>query len=242
MKEAQIIALYDQLWGNALLHILQKGFDHDPLIDSPSDNRFGITLLIRPSEEVNDAVQRFLSNVKAIEPAHYFYPNPDIHVTVMPIISCYEGFQLRQINPEAYIDLLKGCLKGLPPFSIDFRGVTASPSCVMIKGFPSDNTLEEVRNRLRLAFKDSPLEQSLDKRYPLQTAHSTVIRFKQPVRNQAAVLEQLDDFRDFYFGRFEVKELELVFNDWYQRKEKVQKLFTFRLEDCRPTSHEEKPV
>lgn len=229
MKNSSLVVIYDQLWANTLATVSSKGFEHDPLIDSPSDNRFGITLLIRPSEEINDAIQRFLSRVKAIEPEHYFYPNPDIHVTVMPIISCYEGFQLRQIDPKNYIDLLNGCLKGLPPFFIEFRGVTASPSCIMIKGFPLDDTLEEVRNRLRRAFKDSPLEQSLDKRYPLQTAHSTVIRFKQPVRNQAAVLEQLDHFRDFNFGRFEVNELELVFNDWYQRKEKVQKLFTLSL-------------
>lgn len=229
LKDAPLIALYDQLWENALVHIQNKGFDHDPLIDSPTDSRFGITLLIRPSEEVNNAVQHFLSSVRAIEPEHYFYPNPDIHVTVMPIISCYEGFELQQINTEDYIDLLRGCLKGLPPFSVEFRGVTASPSCLMIKGFPLDDTLEEIRTRLRMAFKSSFLEQSLDKRYPLQTAHATVIRFKQPVKKRGAILEELEQFRDFNFGQFEVKELELVFNDWYQREEKVKKLFSFRL-------------
>lgn len=116
MKEPALAALYDQLWENTLAHIQSEGFDHDPLIDSPLDNRFGITLLIRPSEEVNDAIQHFLSSVKAIEPDHYFYPNPDIHVTVMPIISCYEGFELAQINPKEYIDLLKGSLQGLSSF------------------------------------------------------------------------------------------------------------------------------
>lgn len=229
MKEPALPALYDQLWENSFAHIQSKGFDHDPLIDSPLDKRFGITLLIRPSEEVKDRVQHFLSRVKAVESAHYFYPNPDIHVTVMPIISCYEGFELAQINPREYIDLLKGSLQGLSRFSLEFRGVTASPSCIMVKGYPLDDTLEEIRNRLRQAFKDSALEQSLDKRYPLQTAHATVIRFKQPVLRQEEILAQLEAFRDFYFGKFEVKELELVFNDWYQREEKVQKLFVFRL-------------
>ncbi len=229
LKKEILISLYEQLWENALAHIKSKGFDHDPLIDSPLDNRYGITLLIRLNEEVNDAIQYFLSGVKAIEPDHYFYPNSDIHVTVMPIISCYGGFELGRINPQDYIDLLKGCLEDLPPFSIEFRGVTASPSCILVKGFPLDSTLEEIRNRLRRAFKDSPLEQSLDKRYPLQTAHSTVIRFKQPVLRQDAVLEQLRQFSDFDFGKIQVKELELVFNDWYQRNEKVQRLFTFRL-------------
>lgn len=242
MKNSKLVHIYDQLWTNTLAVISSKGFEYDPLIDSPLDNRFGITLLIRPSKDVNDAVQDFLASVKSIEPEHYFYPNPDIHVTVMPIISCYEGFQLRQINPQDYNDLLKGCLEGLPPFSIEFRGVTASPSCIMIKGFPLDDTLEEIRNRLRIAFKDSPLEQSLDKRYPLQTAHATVIRFKQPVQNQPAVLEQLDQCRDFYFGRFEVKELELVFNDWYQREDKVRKLFGFRVGEDKPNFSHRKSI
>lgn len=229
MDQTFLTGLYQRLWENSLAQINHQGFEYDPLIDSPIDKRFGITLLIRPTEEVNDKIQQFNSYIKAIEPDHYFYPSSDIHVTVMPIISCYEGFELRQINPEDYIDLLKGCLAGLPKFSIEFRGVTASPSCIMVKGFPLDGTLEKIRNRLRLAFRDSTLEQSLDKRYPLQTAHSTVIRFKQPVQNQVAILEQLGQLRDFSFGGFEVRELELVFNDWYQREEQVQKLFVFRL-------------
>ena len=229
MKHPNLDAHYHQLLENSLAHIQRHGFEYDPLIDSPQDNRYGITLLIRPSKEVNESVQRFLSRVKAIEPEQHYYPDSDIHVTAMPIISCYEGFTLRQIQVEDYIDLLRGCLNDLPRFSIAFKGVTASPSCIMIKGFPLDDTLEEIRSRLRRAFKSAPLEQSLDKRYPLQTAHSTVVRFKQPVIKQEAILVQLDQFQEFDFGEFEATELELVFNDWYQRKDQVQRLFTFKL-------------
>src|SRR5690606_2914063 len=100
-----------------------------------------------------------------------------------PVISCYEGFQLQQINPLDYIDLVRDCLRDIPCFDIQFMGITASPSCIMIKGFPLDGTLDMIRDRLREAFKNSPLEQSLDKRYALQTAHSTVIRFKVPVKH-----------------------------------------------------------
>lgn len=220
---------YHRLWKDTLSQIRERGFDHDPLIDSPSDQRFGITLLFRPSHEVSNNIQHFLSKIKTIEPSHHFYPNSDIHVTVMPIISCYQGFGMGKVNPGDYINTVGSCLKELPTFSVKFKGVTASPSCLLIKGFPSDLTLEAIRNRLRAAFRDSPLEQSLDKRYPLQTAHSTVARFKQPVQAQNEILEQLEQFQDFDFGNFEVGELELVFNDWYQRKKWVQRLATFKL-------------
>lgn len=229
MKDFSLSAHYDQLWESSLAHISCKGFEYDPLIDSPLDKRFGITLLIRPSQKVNEAIQNVLSEIKLIAPAHHYCPSSDIHVTVMPIISCYEGFELAQIDPQAYIDLLQGCLTDLPPFSIDFKGLTASPSCIIVKGFPLSNTLESARNRLREAFKNSALEQSLDKRYPLQTAHSTVVRFKQPVQRQASVLKKLEKYQDYNFGSFEVRELKLVYNDWYQRQERVERLFTFKL-------------
>ena len=226
---AELQQRYDLLREQSLETIKYQGFVHDSLLGSPLDNRFGITLLIRPSRMVMDAIRQFTEKIKEIEPGHHFYPHSDIHVTVMPIISCYEGFGLEQISVQDYIALLEGCLQDLPRFDIHFRGVTFSPSCLMIQGFPSDNTLEEIRDRLRKAFKGSPLEQSLDKRYPLQTAHSTVVRFKHPVKRQSDILGQLEKFQDFDFGRSEVGELELVFNDWYQRKEWVQKLYSIGL-------------
>lgn len=217
------------MWKESLQKIEEQGFDFDSLIDSERDDRFGITLLIRPDQKVKESIQEFINEIKQVEPHHHFYPTTDIHVTVMPLISCYEGFRLTQIDPQKYIDLLADCLIAIPGFIIQFCGVTASPSCIMVKGFPSNATLELVRNRLRAAFKKVPLEQSLDKRYPLQTAHSTVIRFKHQVRNPMEILAKIEQFNDCDFGTFKVDQMELVFNDWYQREKKVKQLFSFRI-------------
>lgn len=194
------------------------------------DQRFGITLLIRPERVIKASIQEFLDEVKKADPDQYFYPNSDIHVTVMPIISCYEGFQIQNIRVDEYIELLRGCLTEIPSFHIQFSGITASPSCLMVKGFPSDLILENIRNRLRSAFRHADLEQSLDKRYPLQTAHSTVVRFRKKVKDPSKILALLEQWKDHDFGTSKVACLELVFNDWYQRKEIVERLFTFNLE------------
>ena len=221
---------YHRLWQEALPLIERQGFDFDPLLDSSKDQRFGITLLIRPGEEVKASIQEFIEEVRKADPNQYFYPNSDIHITVMPIISCYEGFQIKNIKIEEYINLLKECLREIPSFNIDCQGITASPSCLMVKGFPSDLNLENIRNRLRLAFRQADLEQSLDKRYPLQTAHATVVRFRNKVKDPSRILQIIDQWKDHDFGTSKVFSLELVFNDWYQRKQKVDHLFTFNLE------------
>lgn len=229
LAKSYLKALYDQLWHESLECIQVQGFAYDPLIDDIQDDRFGITLLVRPDEGVISAVQGFMDRVRAIEPNHHFYPSTDVHITVMSVISCYEGFSLDGINKQDYIELIAPCLEGIKPFDMRFEGITLSPSCVMIQGFPSNNALDQLRDRLRAVFKNSPLEQSMDSRYPLETFHSTVIRFKEKVRKKEEILSLLENFRSFDFGASPVKEMELVFNDWYQREKSVKKLFVFDL-------------
>ncbi|MDQ2792657.1 MAG: hypothetical protein M3Y12_01415 [Bacteroidota bacterium] len=61
------------------------------------------------------------------------------------------------------------------------------------------------------------LQQSIDQRYSIQTAHSTVLRFRSKLHNGPALLKKLAQYQHHPFGSFEVNSLELVHNDWYQR-------------------------
>lgn len=220
---------YNKLYTESVAKIEADNYEIDSLIDANDDSRFGITLLIRPDERTKANIQQFLNEIKAIEPHQYYYQNPDIHITVMSIISCYSGFNLTKINIEDYIEVVKQVLIKHKSFSLQLKGLTASPSCILLQGFFSDNTLNEIRDQLRLSFKNSTLQQSLDQRYVLQTAHSTIIRFREVLNNKAGFLAIVEKYKDFNFGTFEIKNLELVYNDWYQRAQFVQKLYDFEL-------------
>lgn len=221
---------YNTLYQESIQKIQSDVYEVDKLIDSDSDKRFGITLLLRPDNSVRSTIQKFLSEVSLIEPKQYFYPDSDLHVTVMSIISCYDGFNLKQITIKDYVDTIKESLMSMNSFKINFRGLTASPSCLMVQGFLEDDTLNQIRDKLRISFKNSDLEQSMDKRYAIQTAHSTIFRLKKKFKNKESFLEIVDEYRDYDFGTFNVNSLELVYNDWYQRKEFVKKIHLFELE------------
>lgn len=118
---------------------------------------------------------------------------------------------------------------GINNCEINFKGITVSPSAIMIQGFVSDNFLEDLRNNLRNNFKNSGLEESMDKRYSISTAHSTVVRFRKKIKNKEKLMETLEKYRDFNFGKFTVEKYDLVFNDWYQRKQFVQQLKQFKV-------------
>ena len=220
---------YSELYKESVKKISSGKYEIDNLIDSKSDKRFGITLLVRPSNAVKAKIEKLILELKKAEPNQYYYPNSDIHITVMSIISCYDGFNIENIELSKYIELIKKCLPNKKNIKINFKGLTASNSCIMLQGFMNNNVLNEIRDNLRFEFKKSKLEQSLDKRYSIQTAHSTIVRFRNHLNKKENFLKIIDQYADLDFGIFEIKKIELVYNDWYQRKELVKKLYEFKI-------------
>ena len=221
---------YNQLYTKSSEAILAGNYQLDSQITNTSDSRFGITLLIRPSEKINNTIQLFLNDLKEVDAAQYYYPNSDIHITLLSIISCYEGFNLESIAVQDYVKIIQESLIDLPEIKIKFRGITASPSAVMIQGFPTDESLHTLRDKLRANFKKSTLQQSIDSRYSIATAHLTVVRFQEKLENAEQVVTIMEKFRDYDFGEFIVDKIELVYNDWYQRRENTKLLADFKIE------------
>ena len=208
---------YDEMRRAALPQLARGVADLDPLIDSPQDDRRGITLLTRPPAAITAVIEAMLADFRRFEPAQYYYPASDIHLTILSIISCYPGFTLRAIDPEAYQAAVQTILQGCGPFTLTYAGLTASPGGIMVQGFPQDDGLAALRDATRNFFQSAGLQQSIDQRYSLQTAHSTVIRFRNPLADPALLLATIDRYRQYFMGTFEVNTVELVYNDWYQR-------------------------
>ena len=218
---------YSRLYQESVQGIMADNFQTDSHIDSATDSRLGVTLLLRPDGRTKKKIQVFLDELKETEPEQYYYPETDIHITVLSIISCYAGFSPDQISVPDYISLVEESVKDFPGMEISFRGITASPSCIMIQGFFSDNSLRHIRERLRENFKSSRLQHSVDQRYAISTAHATVVRFRKEVLKKEEILGVMEKYRNHDFGTFTADSLELVVNDWYQRTEKTELLHLF---------------
>jgi 2'-5' RNA ligase len=219
---------YTALYNESIEKIVTDTYQIDNQIDSLSDNRFGITLVIRPDSQTKKSIQVFLDELKQIDPEQYYYPSSDIHITVLSIISCYDGFDLETISIPDYVAIIEKSLNGIQDITINFQGITASPSAIMLQGFTNSNSLDNLRNNLRTNFTNSGLEESIDKRYSINTAHSTVARFRKEISDKEKLIEVLEKYRNFDFGKFKIEKYHLVYNDWYQRKEFVKELHEFQ--------------
>ncbi len=227
-------AHYDEMRAAALRQLGRGEAELDALIDSPHDERRGITLLARPPARITEIIAAMLADFQRAEPNQYYYPAAEIHLTILSIISCYNKFTLDLINSEEYIGLVNNITRRASPFKIRYEGLTASPGGIIVQGFPEDDGLENLREQVRKAFRASGLQQSIDHRYSIQTAHSTVIRFRKPIANTALLLQNIEKYRERLFGSFEVDEVELVYNDWYQRTANTIVLEKYKLSDFTP--------
>lgn len=226
----RIREIYDSLWNKSIEKFGTGEFELDPVLDlREQDHRRGITLIGRPDNHVADNLLGFLKECRVLEPYQHYYDRTDLHMTVLSIISCYQGFELENYDLNAYCRLIRNATLDSGPFRISYHGITASPSCIMVQGFPADDRLQLLRKRLRDAFRNTQLESSIDQRYTLETAHSTIIRFKKPVTDKDRLLDCLRRYREFDFGSSEYKEISLVYNDWYMTNSIVRNIMSFEL-------------
>jgi 2'-5' RNA ligase len=229
MNKENLKELYTNLHNKTYVEILDDNYFIDELIDSPSDQRFGLTILIRPNEKIKIEIENLLNRISEIEPEEYYYPKSDLHVTALSIISCYSGFDLSKISINEYSEIIVKSLKGIENFEIEFKGITLANSGILIKGYPTNNSLDLLREKLRLNFKQVNLEQSIDSRYSISTAHITVVRFRKKLKNKKVFLNLVEQFKEYNFGKSPVENLELVYNDWYQKAENVKILNHFKI-------------
>lgn len=230
MPQQAMTVIYEQLWREAAA-ALQRG---EPQLDAhlpgkANDLRRGLTLLLRPSASVRDRVAECISQLSALCPDQYFYRPEELHVTVMSIVSGTEHWREAMHPLGEYQAVLAQVLARQRPFRLTFRGLTATPGVVMVQGFPEDDALNDLRDRLRTAFATAGFSGVLDRRYKISTAHMTVMRFCRPEADWSRLLAVLEVGRSLDFGSMTADGLELVLGDWYASAGTVQRLSEYRL-------------
>ena len=209
-------SLYSKMWIDSIDRFKNNNCDTDLLVNDSKDMRRGITVLSYFNDSVGAKVSNFLEELKIIEPEQYYYPKNELHLTVLSIVSCISGFKLSNIDVEEYSSIFKDSVKEIGGFKVKYKGITVSPSCILIQGFPDNEQLSHLRNFLRTHFNKAKLQSTIDSRYKISTAHTTAVRCTAPFKHCEAIMKVLSTYRDYDFGTLEVNSLELVFNNWYQ--------------------------
>ena len=222
--------IYDQLWREAEQAFKAGEPQIDPnLADKSKDRRRCVTLLLRPSGQVQSRVKEFSDELAAAFPGQYFYRPEEFHVTVLSIISGSEFWRNEMRHLAAFRVMLRGILHRQRAFKLRFRGVTATPGTVLVQGFPVDDGLAKIRAEIRREFSRSGFGHTLDRRYTISAAHLTLMRFRQPEADWKQLAARLEANRQTDFGETTVAALQLNWGDWYASADMVRLLEEYRL-------------
>jgi 2'-5' RNA ligase len=226
-----LAAHYDAMWTEAAASVQAGGATLDPQVVALADDaRRGVTLLARPAAAVAHALSALAERLRAMEPEQYYQPASDLHHTILSLFTATADYAPYLEHLPAYRETVAEVVAATPPFTIDVRGVTLTLGAVLAQGFPRDGTLAAVRERLRAALGARGLDDSLDRRYRLVTAHMTLIRFAQPLRDSRRFVAALAPTRALEFGATAVDRLELVFGDWFHTAAREQSLGQYQLD------------
>lgn len=227
---AEISGIYETLWQSALAGFERGEFQTDPhLSGRANDLRRCVTLVLRPAQTVRAQMRALVDRLAAACPGQYYYRPEEFHVTVLSIISGSEHWRHEMRQLAVCRAIIGEVLSRCRAFTIGFRGVTASPGCVMVQGFPAGGGLVRMRDELRAAFAREGIGSLLDRRYKIRTAHATILRFSQPVTDGNRLISVLKEGRQIVFGGSEIQSLELIWGDWYASAGSVRTLQQYRL-------------
>jgi len=220
---------YDAMWDRAWPAVAGGDVDCDTHLAGGLDARRGLTLIARPAPALADRFDALQARLADADPRQYRQPRADLHVTILSLFTVTADYAPHLARRADYAAAVRAAVAGLPAFDIDFDGITISRGAVLARGFPRDGTLELLRARLRDALRARGLDGSLDQRYRLVTAHSTLLRFTAPPPDPARLAAALAEVRAMPLGTMRVKSLQLVVNDWYMSSAAVEALESFTL-------------
>lgn len=226
---ASLRAHYDAMWDRAWPHVAEGDVECDRHLAGGLDPRRGLTLIARPGPALADGFARLQDRLAAADPHQYRQPRADLHLTVLSLFTVTADPAPHLARRAEYAAAVRAAVDGLPPFAVDFDGITISRGAVLARGFPRDGTLEGLRARLRAALGASGLDGTLDQRYRLVTAHSTLLRFVAPPADPAGFAAALAEVRAMPLGTMHVDSLQLVVNDWYMSSAAVEVVETLAL-------------
>ncbi len=195
------------------------------------DRRRGATLIARPNAAVAERVSQVLAQIAIVAPEQYYYRAQELHVTVLSLFTVSEQPEPYLAQLPTYRSAIDSVLARVPAFSIRFDGFTATPSAIMVQGFPCGCRLDELREALRCAIQEAGLGQNLDQRYRIATAHMTTVRFVRPPHNLPALVAKLQTLRHCELGETRINAVQLVQNDWYMSQDKTRLLHTYPMYD-----------
>jgi 2'-5' RNA ligase len=167
--------------------------------------------IIKLPTRVASSVVPVLDRLRQHNAHHHYYPPETMHVTIRKL------GQFASDDPSAAtrLGMLRHIAASHPSFDLSMWGLNLSPTTVFAQVFPHDQTFHSLRRHLGGIAERSDVDQSSSERIldsvARNLAHANIVRFSDLVTT--GFIKEISRFRWTHFGRWTVREVELVRSD-----------------------------
>jgi 2'-5' RNA ligase len=169
-----------------------------------------LAAIIRVPSRVASSVTPVLDRLHQHSPYHHYYPPEAMHVTVRKL----GRFPSDDSDVAARLGELRRVVGSQPGFDLTMWGLNLSPTTVFAQVFAHDRTFLSLRRQLE-GMADGSVSQPSSERLidvaARNLAHANVVRFSGGVTTE--FVREVSQFRRIHFGRWAVREVELVRSD-----------------------------
>jgi len=145
-----------------------------------TDQRYGVNLICRPSEEIIDLASSIQQTLRELElEQYYYYDSRSLHLTLVEVCHSKTLEEVTRVAGQLYFNI-QGALASLPAPRSESFGLSCDARGCALTFRPVDNALERVRRVIHERLREVGV--SLDPRYPLKSAHTTLLRYIKPLK------------------------------------------------------------
>jgi 2'-5' RNA ligase len=166
--------------------------------------------IIRVPSHVASSVAPALEELRQHNPHHHYYPPDTMHVTIRKL----GQFPSDDSGIAARLAELRHIAASHPGFDLTMWGLNLSPTTIFAQVFPHDQTFHSLRRQLgKIAERsvDQPSSERILDGVARNLAHANVVRFSDKVTTR--FIKKVSRFRRTHFGRWTVREVELIQSD-----------------------------
>jgi 2'-5' RNA ligase len=167
-------------------------------------------IIVRVPSRVASSVTPALEGLRQHDPHHHYYPPEAMHVTVRKL----GRFPSDDPGVVARLAELRHIAASHPSFDLTMWGLNLSPTTVFAQIVPHDRTFHSLRRHLGGMVDPSVYQSSSERLFDVSArnlAHVNVVRFSGLVTTE--FIKEVSRFRRIHFGRWTVREVELVRSD-----------------------------
>jgi hypothetical protein len=176
--------------------------------------RWGVSLIFRlPTGLSKPLVDQAVEVANLAGSEHIYYQPEDLHMTVRTLEPFRKLLSLDDDCLSRYNRAINGVCRLVPPFKIEYRGLTASGQSILVQGWPEGDRLMDLRIQLHYALADEGLAfpPEDEPRRIRRTAHTSICVLTGTLIAPQRLVDLITRRRHHIYGWTTVSQLEVVY-------------------------------